>query len=106
MWNTLFVRQYKITIMKYQKQFKLKADKDAGIMSINVGNMTHKVNLQMIQFVGNSNKATIDHKLQGVSLDRMVFRSWNYGIAQWIHIVVILYQVRILEGLFIHKKSN
>ena len=34
--------------------------------------------LKIIQFYVNSNKVTTGHKLQGVSMNRMVVRSWSY----------------------------
>ena len=81
------------------KHFKLKADKDAVAIAIQVGKMTHKVNVKMIQLGVNSNKATTGHKLQGGSLNRMVVRSWDYRTPNWIYIVLL--RVRTSEGLFI-----
>ena len=37
--------------------------------------MKHKMRVKMVQFGVNSNKATTVHKLQQVSLNRMVIRS-------------------------------
>ena len=55
-------------------KLRLRSDKDAVPIAIKVGNMTHKVNGKIIQFGVNSNKLTTGHKLQGVSLNRMVVR--------------------------------
>ena len=41
--------------------------------------MKHKVKVKVVQFGVNSNKAKTGHKLQGVSLNQMVIRSWNYS---------------------------
>ena len=86
------------------KKFKLKADEDAVTIAIKVGNLTHKANVKMIQFGLNSNKATTGHKLQGVSLNRMVVRSQDYDTENWIY--VVLSRVRTLAGLFICEKLN
>ena len=40
--------------------------------------MKHKIKVKIMQFGVNSKKATTVYKLQGVSLDRMVVRSWSY----------------------------
>ena len=66
--------------------------------------MTHKVNVKMIQFGVNSNKTTTGHKLQGVTLNRMVVRSWNYGTPNWIYILMSIVQTS--KGLFICEKFN
>ena len=60
--------------------------------------------MKIIQFGVNSNKATTGHKLQGASLNKMVIRSWEYGIVNWIY--VVLSRVRSLKGLFICQKLD
>ena len=40
---------------------------------------TCKVKGKVVQCAINSNSATTGHKLQGVSLNQMVIRSWNYS---------------------------
>ena len=57
------------------KKFKLKTDKDAATIVIKVGNMKHKVQVEMVQFGVNSNKATTGHKHQGNTLKIMVVTS-------------------------------
>ena len=57
------------------KKFKLKAYKDAAIVVIKVGNMKHKVQVKMMQFRVDSNKAAPGHKLQDTTLKRMVLAS-------------------------------
>ena len=69
-----------------------------------INNMQHKVGVKIIQFGVNSNKATTRHKLQGASLNKMVVRSWEYGIVNWIY--VVLSRVRSLKGLFICQKLD
>ena len=69
-----------------------------------INNMQHKVGAKIIQFGVNSNKATTGHKLQGASLNKMVVRSWEYGIPNWIY--VVLSRVRSLKGLFICEKLD
>ena len=49
-------------------------------------------------------KAITGHKLQGVSLNRMVVRSWNYRCKNWIY--VVLSRVRSLQGLFLCEKLD
>ena len=66
--------------------------------------MKHKMRVKMVQFGVNSNKATTVHKLQGVSLNRMVIRSWSYKFPNWIY--VALSRARTLSGLFICEKLN
>ena len=85
--------------MKKANNFNLKADKDTTIITMMVAKMKHKVKVKVVQFGDNSNKATTGHKLQGVSLNQMVVRSWNYSTPNWIYIV--LSRVRALEGLFL-----
>ena len=60
--------------------------------------------VKILQFGVNSNKATTGHKLQGVSLNRMVVRSWNHRTLHWIY--VVLSTVKSMEGLLIHQKFN
>ena len=48
--------------------------------------------------------APTSHKLQGSSLNKMVVRSWYYGIVNWIY--VVLSRVRSLKGLFICQKFD
>ena len=62
------------------KEFKLKTDKDAATVVIKVGNIKHKVQVKMVQFGVNSNKAKNGHKLQGTTLKRIVVISWSYTI--------------------------
>jgi len=66
--------------------------------------MKHKMRVKMVQFGVNSNTTTTFHKLQGVSLNRMVIRSWSYKFPNWIY--VVLSRVRTLSGLFICEKLN
>ena len=61
-----------------------------------------KVGVKIIQFGVNSNKATTGHKLQGVSLNRMFVRSWEYGILNWVY--VVLSRVKTL-GVFLYVKN-
>ena len=63
---------------------------------------TCKVKVKVVQCTVNSNITTIGHKLQGVSLNQMVVRSWNYSTPNWIYIV--LSRVRTLKGLYICQK--
>ena len=67
-----------------------------------VAKMKHKVKVKVVQFGVNSSKATTGHKLQGVSLNQMVVRSWNYSTPNWIY--VVLSRVRTLNGIHICKK--
>ena len=66
--------------------------------------MTHKVNAKIVQFAVNSNKATTGHKLQDVTLNRMVVRSWKYSTPNWVY--VVLSRLRMSAGLFICEKLN
>ena len=59
------------------RKFKLKADKDIAIITMKVAKINHQVKVKIVQFGVNLNKATTGHKLQGVSLNQMVVRSWN-----------------------------
>ena len=86
------------------RRYKLEQEKDMVSIRMKLSNMTHKIKVRIIQFVVNSNKATTVHKLQGVSLDRMVVRSWSYKFPNWVY--VVLSRVRTLDGLFICKKLD
>ena len=66
--------------------------------------MQHKVGVKIIQFGVNSNKVTITHKLQAALLNKMVVRSWEYGILNWIY--VVLSRARSLKGLFICEELD
>ena len=57
------------------KRFKLYPDKYTATITMKINNMQHKVGAKIIQFGVNSNKATTGHKLQGASLNKMVFQS-------------------------------
>ena len=67
-----------------------------------VAKMKHKVKVKVVQFGVNSSKATTGHKLQGVSLNQMVVRSWNYNTPNWIYVVLL--RIRILKALYISEK--
>ena len=69
-----------------------------------VANMKQTIVLKIIQFYVNSNKVTTGHKLQGVSMNRMVVRSWSYWFSNWVYLV--LSRVWTLKGLFICKMDN
>ena len=86
------------------KRFKLYPDKYTATITMKINNMQHKVGAKIIQFGVNSNKATTGHKLQGASLNKMVVRSWEYGVPNWIY--VVLSRVRSLKGLFICEKLD
>ena len=86
------------------RKFKLKADKDSAIITMKVAKMYHQVKVKIVQFGVISNKATTGHKLQGVSLNQMLVRSWNYRTPNWIY--VVLSRVRTLNRLFICEKLN
>ena len=82
----------------------MKPEKDSASITMNILNMKHKVNVKIIKFGVNSNKGTTGHKLQGVSLNRMVVRSWNYRCNNWIY--VVLSRLRTLNGLFLCEKLD
>ena len=84
------------------KRFKLFPDKDTATLTMKIDRIKHTLNVKIIQFGVNANKATTGHKLQGVSLNRMIVRSWAYGVPNWIY--VVLSRVRTLQGLFICEK--
>ena len=77
-------------------------DKDTATLTMKIDRIKHTLNVKIIQFGVNANKATTGHKLQGVSLNQMVVRSWAYGVPNWIY--VVLSRVRTLQGLFICEK--
>ena len=66
--------------------------------------MKHSINARISHFGVNSHKATTGHKLQEVSLNRMVVRSWSYTFPNWVY--VALSRVRTFEGLFICEKID
>ena len=86
------------------KKFKLVPEKDHVSIRMKIANMKHNINARIMHFGINSNKATTGHKLQGVSLNRMVVRSWSYTFPNWIY--VVLSRVRKFEGLFICEKLD
>ena len=86
------------------KKFTLTTEKDDVKIVMKVGSMSHSIKVKIIQFGVNSNKATTGHKLQGVSLKRMVVRSWGYRFKNWVYIV--LSRVRTLDGLFLCEKMD
>ena len=53
------------------------------------------------QFGLNDNIATTCHKLQGVSLDSLVVDSFNYGLKNWVY--VVLSRVTTRNGLVLCK---
>ena len=55
---------------------------------------TCKVKVKVVQCAVNSNSATTGYKLQGVSLNQMVVRFWNYSTPNWIY--AVLSRVRTL----------
>ena len=54
------------------KRFKLYPDKYTATITMKINNMQHKVDVKIIQFSVNSNKATTGNKLQGDSLIRFL----------------------------------
>ena len=44
--------------------------------------------LYVTQFGVNDNIATTCHKLQGVSLDSLIVHSFNYGLLNWVYVVL------------------
>ena len=90
--------------MEKPRGFKLEQEKDTVNIRMKISNMTHKIKVKIIQFGIKSNKAITVHKLQGVSLDRMVDRSWRYRFPNWVY--VALSRVRTLDVLFICKKLD
>ena len=79
-------------------------EKDHVSIRMKIANMKHNINARIIHFGVNSNKATTGHKLQGVSLNRMVVRSWSYTFPNWMY--VALSRVKTFEGLFICIKLD
>ena len=65
------------------KKFKPVTEKDHVSIRINIANMKHNINARIIHIGVNSIKATTGHKLQGVSLNRMVIRFWSYAFPYW-----------------------
>ena len=61
------------------KRFKLYPEKYTATITMKINNMQHKVGAKIIQFGVNSNKSTIRNKLQGISLNQMIVRSWSYA---------------------------
>ena len=56
--------------------------------------------VSMTQLPINMNDATTEHKLQGMSKDKLIVVSWSF-IPNWIY--VVLSRVRTLKGLFLLK---
>ena len=79
-------------------------ERDHVSIRMKITNMKHKMNARISYFGVNSNKATNGHKLHGVSLNRMVVRSWSYIFPNWVY--VALSRVRTFEGLFICEKID
>ena len=84
------------------KKFKLVTEKDHVSIRMKIANTKHNINAKKTHFGVNSKKATTGHKLQGVSLNRKVVRSWSYTFTNWVY--VALSRVRTFEGLFICEK--
>ena len=63
---------------------------------------TCKVKVKVVQCAVNLNSTTTGHKLQDVSLNQMVVRSWNYSTQNWI--CIVLSRLRTLKGLYICHK--
>ena len=62
--------------------------KDTDMIAIKVVKTKYLVKVKIIQFGVNSNKATTGHKLQRVSLNRVVVISWNYSTLDWSYVVL------------------
>ena len=58
----------------------------------------------MTQFGVFDNIATTGHKLQGVSMDKLVVNRWNYSCPNWVY--VVLSRVRKLAGLVLNIPLN
>ena len=52
----------------------------------------------------NSNIATTCHKLQGKTLDNLIINSWNYGMQNWVYVVLSI--VRTLGGIVLNKRLD
>ena len=79
-------------------------ERDHISIRMKIANIKHKINVRILHFGVNSNKATTGHKLQEVSLNRMVVRSWSYTFPNWVY--VVLSRVRMFEGLFICERID
>ena len=62
------------------------------------GNMVNIEKVIINQFPVNTNIATTDHKLYGMSKDSLIVHTWNHSWPNWIYVVLL--RVRILSGIF------
>ena len=75
--------------------------------TVNVNLRTFGIKLKDLnieQFPVNDNTATTGHKLQGVTLDDLVISSWDYGVPNWIY--VVLSRLTTLDGLTILEQLD
>jgi len=86
----------------FKRLFKLKPDSVAVTISLCPASGCRPIDWEgatITQFPVNTNIATTGHKLQGMSKDKLIVVSWNYGIPNWVY--VVLSRVRTLEGLYL-----
>ena len=84
------------------KRFKLLPEKDTVEIKLTLHRkplLFQKI--RMTQFGIQVNIATTGHKLQGMSKDIIIVVDWNYGVLNWVY--VVLSRVRKLSGLFLMK---
>ncbi|KAL7538339.1 hypothetical protein ACHAWF_006055, partial [Thalassiosira exigua] len=63
--------------------------------------------VRITQIPVNSNIATTEHKLQGMSKDTLIVISWNYDSTNWgARIYVVLKRIRALSGLYLCEKLD
>ena len=88
--NCQKARTFKLTPQKFAATIKFPLTKE---LTVTLGNAN------VTQIPVNSNIATTGHKLQGMSKDIIIVKSWNYKCANWVY--VVLSRVRTRKGLYL-----
>ena len=61
-------------------------ERDHVYIRVKIADMKNNINARILHFGVNLNKATTGDKPQGVSLNRIVVRSWSYSFPNWIYV--------------------
>ena len=94
--NTVYAHEVLYILCKYEKDKDDKGPDKYFIIetkscAVNVHLRTFGIKLKDLnieQFPVNDNTATTGHKLQGVTLDELVVTRWDYGVPNWVYVVI------------------
>ena len=113
--NTIYAHEVEYMICRHEKDdednkkekpiyFKLDPQSDSVKVNMPTMNNFKFGGINVTQFRVNDNIATTCHKLQGVSLKRLVIDKFNYSLENWIY--VVLSRVTTRDGLVLCEKLD